>query len=89
MNVDDLTRAQAYALRHDLPMPEGNFDRATYGLPTNIRKVQMRSTDSYRTVSEAEYQRRADSLRLEGVDGDEETNTVTYWYIPKFKVEEE
>jgi hypothetical protein len=38
---------------------------------------------NYRRVSESEYQKRRDRLTLEGVDGDEDADTVTYWYEPK------
>jgi hypothetical protein len=45
-----------------------------------VRMVARADGDGYRHVREAEYQRRAGALRLEGVDGDETANTVTYWY---------
>lgn len=45
-----------------------------------VRMIVRRSLDSYRQVSETEYQRRSAALHLEGVDGDEETDTVIYWY---------
>ena len=50
---------------------------------TTVRMVERKDGSGYRRVGEAEYQRRAATLRAEGVDGDEETNTVTYWYTPR------
>ena len=46
-----------------------------------IRMVE-REDGSYRTGSASAIGRRLDAgtLRLAGVDGDEEANTVTYWY---------
>jgi hypothetical protein len=42
-----------------------------------------------RKMSPSEYEKRSAHLAFEGVDGDEETNTVTYWYKPLNKENEE
>ena len=44
------------------------------------RMVARADGAGYRQVPESEDQRRAGRLTLEGADGDEQTNTVTYWY---------
>lgn len=48
----------------------------------SIYKVQKANGTGYRTVTENEKNRmfRAGTIRLEGVDGDEEENTVTHFY---------
>jgi hypothetical protein len=49
---------------------------------TTIRMVERADGEGYRQVSEAELRRiqAASGVRLEGVDGDEDANSVTYWY---------
>ena len=48
----------------------------------SIYKVPYARSEGYREVSEAEAKRlcHARIICLEGVDGDEDANTVTYWY---------
>jgi hypothetical protein len=47
------------------------------------RMVQRADGTGYRRVSEKQYQRLSAAGRVvfEGVDGDESTDTVTYWYL--------
>lgn len=49
-----------------------------------VRMVRRVDTNEYRRASVSEVKRRMASRALifEGVDGDEETNTVTYYYRP-------
>jgi hypothetical protein len=44
--------------------------------------VQRVDSNDYRAAGTAEVCRMLDrgTIRLEGVDGDEDANTVTYWY---------
>lgn len=49
----------------------------------SIYMVLCRSSDCYRRVYGGELRRRLPNLTLEGVDGDEQRNVVTYWYKPK------
>lgn len=44
--------------------------------------VQRLDGTGYRAMSKASRDRMVDAgrIRMEGVDGDEGTNTVTYWY---------
>lgn len=48
----------------------------------DIYKVERTDGTGYRKISRAEMvrMRNAGTIRFEGVDGDEEANTVTYWY---------
>lgn len=39
--------------------------------------------DCYLRVYKGELHKRLPNLTLEGVDGDEQRNVVTYWYKPK------
>lgn len=45
-----------------------------------VFKVQRKGTDEYRALSRAQFEAHPSDLTFEGVDGDEESNTVTYWY---------
>ena len=49
---------------------------------TEIFMVARKDGTGYRKVSRAERNRmrEAGTIRLEGVDGDEDANSVTYWY---------
>jgi len=49
---------------------------------TTIRKVRVEGgTGGYRRMNDAAWQRLPmNAVRFDGVDGDEETNTVTYYY---------
>jgi hypothetical protein len=44
-----------------------------------VRKL-TRADGRVVTLKESDYQRRRQRLALEGVDGDEDLNLVTYWY---------
>lgn len=48
--------------------------------PQNVRMIERVDGTGYRKVTMSEYLGMASRLRLEGVDGDEQANTVTYWY---------
>lgn len=54
-----------------------------------IRKVQRVGSGEYRNAGTSEVRAMLDrgTIRFEGVDGDEEADTVTYWYTRS--VEEE
>jgi len=49
---------------------------------TTIRKVRVENgTGGYRRVNDAQWERLPmHAVRFDGVDGDEESNTVTYYY---------
>jgi molybdate-binding protein len=51
-----------------------------------IRMVERANGSGYRAVSDAQF-RRLTGIQFEGVDGDEEANTVTYWYCRKTEEE--
>lgn len=49
---------------------------------TTVRMIERADRSGYRRASTSEARRGLDAgtLRLEGADGDEATDTVTYWY---------
>lgn len=55
-------------------------------MATDVRMIRRRADSTeYRRAPIAEVRRRLASrlIVFEGVDGDEETDTVTYWYRPR------
>ena len=49
---------------------------------TEVYMVERTDGTGYRKISRSERNRmrNAGTIRMEGVDGDEAANTVTYWY---------
>ena len=50
-----------------------------------IFMVARKDGTGYRKVSRAvrDTMRNAGTIRMEGMDGDESENTITYWYVRK------
>lgn len=50
-----------------------------------IFMVARKDGTGYRKVSRAvrDTMRNAGTIRMEGMDGDENENTITYWYVRK------